>query len=121
MKKSAIVYIIELNNKSGKFEAHPEKYSDLVLSARVMTTTPVGVGPVYFVERVSRPDIFVIKKWGCDGNARTVGTFDTEEEAGDELFDFGEIDLNNSETLYYPSRAEADDALAELNAELNAE
>ena len=89
------------------------------------TTTPRGVGPVYFVDQTTRPqeeandwestDVFGLFKWtNWAGNKRLVKSFNTEAEAQDALEDTFIYDIgNNSEHTLYDSRESAERCLRE--------
>ena len=74
------------------------------------TTTPRGVGPVYFIEATdSGYDIY---RWYAGGARRTVMSFDTEEEAQAQLDEWAAHDImNNANETIYLSRADAEETV----------
>jgi hypothetical protein len=112
---------------------------DHIMESEDETTTPRGVAPREFVERIEPEDevflwdigryekvdqVWTISSWGVGGNHYSRGTeyFSTEEAAEQKLFErIFEYDFANDDqrdTRYFESREEAEEELAQNHANL---
>ena len=112
--KETIVFIINY-----KGEIVETTLYDHVIKSADETTSPRGVMTRIFVEEIEA-DHYAVKSWGVGGRgpAKTIDTFNTEEEARDNwysrIYNFDFMADDQRDTNYYLTRAEAEQHLAEL-------
>ena len=111
-KYDEIVFVIENG------EVEEISYGDLVRNCAEETTTPEGNGSRLFYEGEGDEDGYEACTWGVCNNYKKLNIhFKTEEEAEEWLLDCFEIDLQNSDVIYFETKKEAEDYLISQEVE----
>jgi hypothetical protein len=107
--------IFVINNY--KMEVEETTMYDHVRESAEETTSPRGVMPKLFVEEVDNGEaiVYELRQWQPNGRARTVDTFDTEEQAQDEwytrTYNYDFMTDDQRDTMYWLSFEEAEKEL----------